>query len=339
MPLCIRNGYRELQDQLEELRQQGYFYIGEYVFAGSHNEQNRINMDAFHLWDVSHSDDLDRIVMLFADLTASKAASLTIERSWVRRSQSEDGRFLINAVKTMAQAYPAERVEDLDWDGITDPIRLIYPKPLFLTLLYHCNMLLEGHSIWILPQEEKQKGSEELGCIRQEVREQLDLELPDERAIFRDFLREEDPVTVNICELSRYLDGLRMIRQEVGEENEADCQRIEEMISSVKNKLLGLERSARMELPFASPEKTIALWHAEEVFPNDMSFGEMVSVRVRLENMLDELRRKKPDKEDVRQRQMWEYREGTVCQQIYQMETMLAGKMEEYALEWEDYLV
>ena len=39
MPLCIRNGYRELQDQLEELRQQGYFYIGEYVFAGSHNEQ------------------------------------------------------------------------------------------------------------------------------------------------------------------------------------------------------------------------------------------------------------------------------------------------------------
>lgn len=339
MPLRIRNGYRELQDQLEELRQQGYFYVGEYVFAGSHIEENRVNMDAFHLWDISHSDELDRIVMLFADLNASKAASLTIERSWVRRSQSEDGSFLINAVKTMAEACTAERVEDLDWDGITGPIRLIYPKPLFLTLLYHCNMLLEGHSIWTLLHEETQKGKEELSCIRQEVREQLDLEFPDERAIFRDFLREEDPVTVNICKLSRYLDGLRVIRQEVDAENAVASQRIEEMICGVKNKLLGLERSARMELPFASPEKTIALWHAEEVFPNDMSFGEMVSVRIRLEHMLDELRCKKPDEEATRQRQMREYREGIVCQQICQMETMLAEKMEEYALEWEDYLV
>lgn len=92
MPLNVRSSYEELQNQLEELRDQEYYYVGEQVFSGSHGEWDKVNVDAFHLWDIHHGDELNRIVMLFADRSASKAVTLVIEGRRVYRSESASGR-------------------------------------------------------------------------------------------------------------------------------------------------------------------------------------------------------------------------------------------------------
>lgn len=358
MPLSVRTSYEELQHQLEELRNQGYYYVGEYIFAGSHREWNKVNVDAFHLWDIHHGDELDRIVMLFADRSASKAATLVIEGRRVYRSEFANGRFMMDAFKAMGASVHTENAKDLECTQITAPIRLIYPKPLFLTLLYRCNLLLEGHNLFSLCGDgAAQRNADErkdkllVENIRQELRDYFELDQWEERADFRDSVHDHDNLTKEICELSKYLDGLQVIRQNLTEEDRADDdvpgivvwkqhrQRVDDMICVVKNKLRLLERSSRTEIPFANPEHTIALWRMEEAFPDDMSFGEMVHIRTRLDHMLDALRRHEPAEEIPKRRALWEYRVGNVYKQICQMEKLLEVKLQDHELEWEDYLV
>lgn len=358
MPLSVRSSYEELQRQLEEIRDQGYYYIGEYVFAGLRDEWNKVDVDGFHLWDVHHGDELNRIVMLFADRSASKAVTLVIEGRRVCRNESANGRFLMDAFKAMGASVKAENAKDLEYTEITAPTRLIYPKPLFLTLLYRCNLLLEGHNLFSLCGDgavqrsaDERKDKLLIENIRQELRDYFELDQWEERTDFRDPAHNHDDLTKEICELSKYLDGLQVIRQKLTEEGTADddlpgivvwkkhCQRIEDMICVVNNKLRLLERSATMEIPFANPEKTIALWHMDEAFPDNMSFGEMVCIRTRLEHTLDDLQRRKPAEEMPKRRALWEYREGIVYKQIPQVEKLLEVKIQDFELEWEDYWV
>ena len=358
MPLSVRTSYEELQHQLEELRNQGYYYVGEYIFAGSHGAWNKVNADAFHLWDIHHGDELDRIVMLFADQSASKAVTLVIEGRRVCRNESANGRFLMDAFKAMGASVNAESAKDLEYTEITAPTRLIYPKPLFLTLLYRCNLLLEGHNLFSLCGDgAAQRNTDErkdkllIENIRQELRNYFETEQWEERIDFRDSAYDHDSLTKEICELSKYLDGLQVIRQNLTEEDRADddvpgivvwkkhCQRVDDMICVVKSKLRLLERPSRMELPFANPEHTIALWRVKEDFPGDMGFGEMVHIRTQLEHMLDALRRHEPAEEIPKRRALWEYRVGIVYKQICQMEKLLEVKLQDHELEWEDYLV
>lgn len=358
MPLSVRTSYEELQHQMEELRDQGYYYVGEYIFAGSHRDWNRISADAFHLWDIHHGDELNRIVMLFADLSASKVVMLVIEGRRVYRSESASGRFLMDAFKAMGESCGSARVEDIEYMEITTPTRLIYTKPLFLTLLYRYNLLLDGHNLWTLfkdgaehQNDERRKDKLLVENIRQELREYFELDQWEERMDFRDPSRDHDSLTKQIFELSKYLDGLQVIRQNRTEEDTADdavpgiavwkkhCQRIDDMICVVKSKLRLLERSARMEVPFADPEKTIALWHIEEAFPGEVSFGEMISIRTQLEHTLDALQRRKPAEDMPKRQELWGYRLGIVHKQICQMEKLLEEKMQNYELDWEDYFV
>lgn len=358
MALNVKSSYEALQYQLEGLQEEGYYYIGELVFAGSQGNWNKINADAFHLWNIHHGDELNRIVMLFADQSASKAVTLVIEGRRVYRSESASGRFLVDAFKAMGNSVNAENAKDLECTEITTPTRLIYPKPLFLTLLYRCNLLLEGLNLFSLcgagaahKNTEVQKSKLLVENIRQELRDYFELDQWEERVDFRDSVHDHDSLTKEICELSKYLDGLQVIRQNLTEEDRADddvpgivvwkkrCQRIDDMICVVKNKLRLLERSSRMELPFANPEHTIALWRMEEDFPDDMSFGEMVRIRTQLELTLDDLRRREPAAEMPKRHALWKYRMGIVYKQTIQMERLLEVKLQDYELEWEDYLI
>lgn len=358
MSLCVTTGYEELQHQFEELGNQGYYYVGEYIFAGSHRECNKINADAFHLWDIHHGDELDRIVMLFADLSAGKAATLVIEGRRVCRNEFENGRFLVDAFKAMGTSVHAERAKDLECTQITTPIRLIYPKPLFLMLLYRCNLLLEGHSLFSLWGDgtaqrnvDERKDNLLIENIRQELRDHFEPGGWEERIDFRDSEYDHDSLTKQICELSKYLDGLQVLRQHLTETDTAGddmssfvawkkrCQRVDDMISIIKSKLRQRARSSRMKIPFANPEHTIALWRVEEKFPDDMSFGEMVHIRTELEHMLDDLNRRKPTEETPKRCALWKYRMGIACEQIVRMEELLQEKLQDFELEWEDYLV
>lgn len=358
MPLSVRSSYEELRHQLEELRKQGYYYIGEYVFAGSHGAWNKVDVDAFHLWNVSHGDELDRIVMLFADLPANRTVTLVIEGRRVCRSEAANGSFLLDAVKTLGDSCGSVRVEDLYCTEITSPTRLIYTKPLFLTLLYRCNLLLEGHNLWTLCKDGtechnagKRKDKLLLENIRQDLREYFELEQWEERVDFRDPVHEHDDLTRQICELGKCLDGLQVIRQNLTEENTADddmpgvvvwkkrCQRIDDMICVVKSRLRLLERSSRMEIPFPAPEKTLALWRMNEAFPDGMGFGEMVHIRTQLEHTLYDLQKREPAGDMPKRRALWGYRVEMVYQQTYQMDKLLEEKLQDHELDWEDYLV
>lgn len=358
MALRMRDRLGEFQDQLERLHNENYYYVGEYVFAGSHREQNKICKDDFPLWDVPHGDELDRIVMLFADLSVKNAVILIIEGSRVIRTGSESSRFLIDTFHTMGHSVPAKAVGDMDPDGITQPVRLIYPKPLFLTFLYRWNLLVEGHNAHALIDTD----TEELTVRKwedQQVIERIQTELQNyydfglwDAMDFKDHNPDHGPSTKRICELANYLDGLNVFRDAFisGKEDENDdapgrfgwhrrCQQIDNMIRAVKHQLRKLEPSARMEVPFADPAKSAALWRLEEAFPKNMSFGEMVSIRAYLEQDLFVLKRSEPCQDILPKRHaLWERRLGLLSKQICQMEALLGDEMGEHALDWEDYL-
>lgn len=355
MALHMRDRFEGLQYQLEQLHNKKYFYVGEYVFAGSHREQGRIHTDMFHLWDVPHGDELDRIVMLFADLPVRKAAMLIMEGSRVICTESESSQFLIDAFRTMGQSVPAEAVGDIDYDGITQPVRLIYPKPLFLTFLYRWNLLAEGHNARALidtdPEQltaERRKVYEEKKRIQRELQDYYD---PDSNEWLRDFRErsfDHNFDTMQICEWASLLDGLHVLREalaaekESGDDNAPDnaerCRRIDDMILTVKHQLRQMEPSARMEVPFTAPEKSAALWRVTEAFPEGMSFGEMVTIRAHLEQALHELKQFKPKQDTPRHYALWDWRFGVLCKQICQMEALLEDGMAENMLDWEEYL-
>lgn len=355
MALRMRDSFEGLQYQLEQLHNEKYYYVGEYVFAGSHREQNRVRADIFHLWDVPHGDELDRIVMLFADLPVRKSALLIIEGSRVIRTESESSQFLTDAFRTMGQSVPAEAVRDIDYDGITHPVRLIYPKPLFLTFLYRWNLLADGHNLQTLvytaPEQRMEERGEYRGIMQHIQGELQDYFEPDSDAWLRDFLDRSyghDLGTRQLCELANYLDGLQVIREALTEEKEGTdnnapesaerLQRIDDMILTVKHQLRQMEPSARMEVPFPAPEKSAALWRLWEAFPEGMSFGEMVAIRAYLEQALHELKQSEPSHDMPRRHALWEWRLGVLCQQISQMEALLVDEMAENALDWEEYL-
>ncbi len=354
MALLMRDSFEELQDQLEQLHNEEYYYMGEYVFAGSNREQSRVRADMFHLWDVPHGDELDRIVMLFADHPVRKVAMLIIEGHQVIRTESEGSQFLIEAFRAMGRSVPAEAVGDVDNDGITKPIRLIYPKPLFLTFLYRWNLLAHGHNAHALinadPEElavKRRKDHEEMR-IESELQDYFEL---DSDVWLRDFLDrsyDHELGIRQICTCANYLDGLQVIREALTEEKEGTdnnapesaerLQRIDDMILTVKHQLRQMEPSARMEVPFPAPEKSAALWRLWEAFPEGMSFGEMVAIRAYLEQALHELKQSEPSHDMPRRHALWEWRLGVLCQQISQMEALLVDEMAENALDWEEYL-
>ena len=79
MALNLMPAIEMLQKKLEELKAQGLYYAGEFVFASDDPSWNKIDPLSFHLYDVRHADALDRIVMLFTDQAVSKAAILNLE--------------------------------------------------------------------------------------------------------------------------------------------------------------------------------------------------------------------------------------------------------------------
>lgn len=347
MPLSVRTPYEELQHQLEELHEQDLFYVGEYIFAGFHPDRNNVDANAFHLWDIRHGDSLDRIIMLFADASARKAATLVIENRHISVTSAEIGRFHADSFLALGASVPMLRAEDVDHKDITFPIRLIYRKPLFLTLLYHCNLLLDGHNLFSLFGDGAEHNSAQMrktklmmDSIHKELQDYYQLDAWDANAEFREHNPILDSLTRQLCEMSKCLTGLQVIRQDRDYmAQERNRQRIDDLIRMAKDHLRILGRYAGMEFPCVSPERTIALWHVDETFPEGLRFGEMIALRVKLEHTLETIKIQSRKELPPKQRELLNHRDGILYQQIVQLEKLLAAEQEEYELEWEDYLV
>lgn len=355
MALNIRSSFEDLQYRLLELHEQGYYYVGESVFVGTSPAGKKVDVKAFHLWEFLLNNDLERIVMLFLDLSMRKAATMVIEGSHVCCDENTNVRFQIDAFKAMRDAADAAKEGGYACGkGIT---RVVYPKPLFLPMLYRCNLILEGHNLSALcgggaerRYAEVKKDRLMLENIRQELRDYFELDSWEERANFRDHSPDHDDLTRQICEMSRCLDGLLVIHEDLAEKETADDhmpgsviqakqrQRIEDMICVTQNRLRQLVKSAEKETPIANPVHTIALWNLEGRVPENLRFGEMVHIRTQLACMWDDLLRHKPTEESSKKYSLWCQFAGNVERQIWQMDDLLSAKLEEDPVKWEDYL-
>ena len=206
-----------------------------------------------------------------------KAATMVIEGSRICCDENTNVRFQIDAFRAMRDAADAAKEGGCAYGkGIT---RVIYPKPLFLPLLYRCNLILDGHNFFSLCGDgaerrfaEVKKDRLMLESIRQELRDYFALDSCEERANFRDYSPDHDDLTRQICEMSRCLDGLLLIHEDLTEKDTAvdhmpgsviqakRCQRIEDMICVTQNRLRQLVKSAGKETPIAKPVHAIALW-------------------------------------------------------------------------------
>lgn len=353
MALNLRSSYEELLHQLQELRREGYIYVGEHIFASAGGNRDKVNDHAFHLTEVRHGDLLDRIVMLFSDMSGSKVAMLVIEKDRVYRSEGESSRFLVDTFRTMGEAVPVEHAEDLGCFDIGEPVRLIYRRPLFLTLLYHCNLIVEGHNFFSMfgggvEQRNKQMRIHRwlMNSIRKELVEYFALESWDEQTLFQDYKHDHSSLEGKISQLSRYLDGLQVIRDELKAHGSPDdteweerCRHIDQLIASAKGQLTALGQLVRVEVPYMLPERTIALWCVEEAFPKHMGFAEMIAIRTQLEHEIDRLSRHEPLDLQSRRDRLWQHRRDKVDQQLLQLDKVLEGKLNERDTEWEDYFV
>lgn len=359
MPLSVRSSYEELQHQLEELREQGYFYTGEYVFAGDNNTWNKIDTDAFHLGDIPYAGALDRVVMLFSTLSGNRAVMLEIEGRRVYRVESGNGRFLMDSFVALGEHFVDQQAEPED--GLTFdlsyPVRLIYRKPLFLMLLFQCNLIWRGHNlrkqVYLDPERravEIRKERDTVEVILGELRSYFALDSCEERADFRDTHHDHDEPTKQIWELAGYLTGLKLIRSELpgkrpveDTDGELDawkqyCRRIEALILVLQDKLRILEVAAGMEIPYTSPEKSIALWHKDEHFAYERSFSEQSGIRSAVVREIDRMVHRRPEGEGARLR-LWEYRMEMLYQQLREIEDLFGRSIYQEIQNWKDYLV
>lgn len=358
MALSVQSPFGTLMFKLEQLQEQGYYYAGEVVLTGAHQDKKPVDVQAFHLWHLAYQEKLERIVMLFLDLSLKKAATVVIEGKRVFCEENTNVSFQIEMFKMLTssvRAYPAEK---LACESITDTVRVIYPRPLYWQLLYRCNLLLVGHNFSALCGDgaalrdaEVRKDKLLLENIRRELRDYFELDQWEEQADFGVSRRAYDDLTRQICELSNCLEGLQVIREGLTEDDKPDsdmpgmvsvkkrCRRIDDMICVTQSSLQQLIRSAGSKIPFADPMHTIALWRIKGSFPENMSIGEMVSIRTQLECIWDTLHQGEPSKDIPKRHALWEHRMGNIFQQICQLDDLLSTKLEEDALKWEDYLV
>ena len=175
--------------------------------------------------------------------------------------------------------------------------------------------------------------------IHKDLQDYYQLEDWEANAEFREFDPRLDSLTRQMCEMSKCLTGLEVIRQDPEYMAQvSDRQRVENLIGMAKDHLQIMDRYAGMEVPCVSPERLIALWHVGETFPEGMHFGEMIDLRVKLEHTLDAVRLQSQNALPPRPCALLDHREGILYQQIVQLEKLLAAEQEEYELEWEDYL-
>ena len=351
MALNLLSAFELLQQKLKELKEQELYYAGELVFASMDHPWKKIDLNTFYLQDVPHGDKLDRIVMLFTNQAVTETAMLVIEKSNVSCTGVQNGRFLVDAFENMQCCSAGVKVGSEGFDEITRSVRLIYDKPLFLTLLYQHNLLRKDINLQTIACGESSAEQNKDLAFYKEVRETLRGFFGED--IFRqDFPRISNPFdsTELVGVLAKYLDGLRCMQQilwdrncEKTESNGATawkrrCREIENIIVLLKKELSKLEDVSMLEVPYPAPEVTIALWRCEECFLRDLGFGELISIRTKLEQMLGKLRSSRPDKENAQRNKLWEYRMDILLRQLREVDSMLEEKTKDLHFDWSRYL-
>lgn len=351
MPLNLIHDITTVKQKLKEVKEDGLFYAGELVFASPVQTCNKIDPHGFNLQDLPYADKLDRIIMLFTSQGLTLAAMVVITKGRVSYTGVQDAPLQLEAYRGIQSNTDSMMVESGSEGEISRPVRLIYSKPLFLTLLYRHNMLREGLNQRTI-------------CNREVVAEQKkDLAFYEKAhnmltRFYNDgsWMREFPALSVPFhsetlaCALARYLDGLYVMQQLLCDpENEegvdleralwkSQYQDIEDMICLLRKRLSQLPSSLMRAVPFPAPEATIALWRCDETFDPEMRFGELICIRTELEQMRCTSCRTLPEENNERQDKLREYRENILRRQLQQVDSMLEDKMGQGQLDWEAYL-
>lgn len=351
MALNLMSGSELLRQKLGEMEAQGLYYAGELVFASTEHPWKKIDPAVFYLQDVPHGDKLDRIVMLFVNQAVSETAMIVIEKSNVSCTGVQTGRFLIDAFVNMQRCSAGMKVGSDDFDESTHSIRLIYDKPLFLTLLYQHNLLRKDIHLQSIAYGDPSADQRKDLAFYKQTQEMLTGFFGED--IFRqDFPRMTVPLDSSrlVYVLAQYLDGLRCMQQvywnagcEPTNSNNAaawkrSCGEIEDLIVLLKAELSKLEDVFMLDVPYPAPETTIALWRCCEHFPSGMHFGELIGIRVELEQMLGKQRSSCSDHEDFQRDKLQEYRMDILLRQLQEVDSMLEEKTQDLQFDWSRYL-
>lgn len=351
MALNLMSAFEQLRQKLGEMKAQGLYYAGELVFASPAHPWEKIDLNTFYLQTVPHGDKLDRIVMLFTNQSVTKTAMIVIEKSHVSCAGVQKGRFPVDAFENMQRCSAGVKVGSEDFDEIPRSVRLIYDKPLFLTLLYQNNLLRKDIHLHSIVYGDPSANLKKDLAFYKEVRQRLSGFFGED--IFRlDFPPMIEPLesTELVYVLTQYLDGLRCMQQllldtgcEAAESSspafrKRRCAEIEDLILLLRAELSKLEDVFMLAVPYPAPETAIALWHCNECFPRDMHFGEMIGIRIELEQMLGKQRSDCSDHEDFPRDKLRKYQMEILLKQLREVDSMLEKKTGDMRFDWNKYL-
>lgn len=349
MALKLRDGFDDLHEHLQKLQEKQYSYLGECVIAGG--DVGFIDADYFCIHQLPCSHQLSRIAMLFADDGMRSFVILEIHGDRTSRIESTGGSaMLLDMFLGQWNEYAAVPVDQLDGQTVTQPIRLIYSKPVFSSLLLHHHLLQHGYDIHKLriPMQEQQMHDEmmreailNLASTKDMLRTYFEKDTDRYDSSFLDYFLDhsvyERSLIAQIEELKNCLVSLELMRQETLDPN--DDAGLEPMISHVK---VSLQRSVErhiVEAPYRYPEDCIALWQVERKYPDNISYGDMVRIAVILVRELHTHSYHMPDKKHSGCYRLWQYYRSTLEQQLKQIESRMDLHLSQHNMDWSGYLL
>ena len=339
-----------LERKLEELKKQELYYAGEIVIASNGQQWNKIDPQHMNLCRSDQAEKLDRIVMLFVNQAVTQAAMLVIEKNRIICTEAQNSTFLIDAFRSMQRSMDSVDACSSRDEALSHPVRLIYDKPLFLTLLYRHNLLHKDINLKTIADSLIPARQQKDLAFYNEVRELL-VSFFTEDIWRRDFPPLSVPCdSAELTEaLAKYLDGLHAMQMlmysgmystsyDPGIEAwKCRGQDIENMIRLLKERMKLLELSSRLEVPFPAAATTIALWRLGEHFPEDISYGELICIRAELDRLDAEYRTYWPKEENFRRDQLCNYQHDILIKQIEELDSLLEEKTKEAQFDWKAY--
>lgn len=355
MPLRVNTPYGELKDCAKKFQERNLYFLGQYVFAGSNGSDGWVDADEFCLRHLPHCDEINRIVMLFADKFGMEAAMLEINGQGVRCTESGSAQFLLRAFAALARDFPTQRVEDLGNQKLTSLVRLLYPQPIFLPLLQQDGLILAGYDL--LSKVYASRGAQcanvkssvnAYGSFAKMIREYFEIDSAEEWFAYMDPDRTGKETDNRLRDCAKYLEGLLLIRQDMDEMEKlgtkylASRQRcreqVEALIPQVKEQMQRLAQKLWLETPRAKPETVLALWHIDRVFPDDLSYGEMEGIYAALGREMSRYHKRRPADEDLDVFRLWQRYWNSLETQLAQIRDMLHERMERNGMDWGAYL-
>lgn len=347
MALNLKRSKDILAEQLKELHSQSLYLMGQYVFSGSGTGKS------FELMHLPGWEHIGRIVMLFGCPPFGKTVLLEVAGNHVHVTESDHAAFLTEAFLSMGKNIPVLDPREDCLEDAACTVRIRYPQPVFLPLLWEYRLIHPGYSVGALGYADReashcaQERSELLARFSDMLREYFDIRTEEEWESYMDTdYRYSAPVS-ELRDLVKYLEAFQLIDadrktwQALGSKYTSaryqSWQDTQALMTKARALISDISMEHRLQSPMGLPAIDLAMWHLSREFPEDLPYGHLEQLYAALGAELTRCRQHRPNPGSDAHR-LWQNHWDNLQCQLSQIQLQLEHTMRHAQVRWEGYL-